>query len=106
MKNDAEQRLKTLIEKPRTPTTQADRIRAMKPEIDAAREKGHTWLDICEAIGVSRSSLFSALGRSSRGSRMSAASAATATTATGTSPTSPIPTSRRKPERWKPENSS
>ena len=106
MKNDAEQRIKVLAEQPRTPTTQADRIRAMRPEIDAAREKGHTWPQICEAIGVSRSSLFSALGRSARGSRMNTENVPKTTSATGTPPTPPIQKVKRKPERWKPENSS
>lgn len=102
MNRDAEERIRGLADSPPTPTTQADRIRAMRAHIDAAREKGHTWLQICEAIGVSRSSLHSALGRGSRSSRTSSAAAAVGTSTTST----PNQQLRRKPERWKRNESS
>lgn len=61
MHTDAKSRLLELAANPRGPKTERAAIRALLPEIEAARAAGRTWAEIGAAMGVSRSTLFAAL---------------------------------------------
>lgn len=61
MHSDAKVRLRELAEDARGPRTEKGRIRALLPEIEAARLAGRTWTEIGDALGVARSTLFAAL---------------------------------------------
>jgi hypothetical protein len=60
MHDDARSRLLDLAADPKLRTERA-RIRALRPEIEAARAAGRTWREIEDALGVARSTLFAAL---------------------------------------------
>lgn len=89
--DDAVRRINEMLEKPRPPRTQADRIRELRPKIEAARARGYTWPEICEALGVTRSAVFAALGRDP---------VHIDATPLKTIPTDPGPMKRKVP-RWK-----
>lgn len=60
MHAEAQSRLETLMANAK-PRTEKARIRALAPKIKAARAMGIPWAEICEALGVRRSTLLSAL---------------------------------------------
>lgn len=66
MHEDAEQRLQNFITQLDRPRSVASRIQAMLPLIDEARERGATWPELADVLGIPRSTLLAAYSRATK----------------------------------------